>query len=376
VKQIPQWKRYMYVLLSICLSFIVLYVLVLIFTGLRVTSVTFSTVYEGFSQAYGPRHFERLLFYIRYGLYFVFFFLFLVLCYFYEKRNYLKQYFNQVLNEIKFIDSVNLSHEIQVLPNTELGELAEGINSIVQKLKDSIEEERRIEQTKKDLITSVSHDLRTPLTSIVGYISFIQQDKYKDEVELRYYIEIVHDKVLRLNNLMNDLFEYTRFQNKNIHLHKVPINLTELLNQLVVQYRFDIQKAHMECRQSISLSKLMVLADGEKLVRVFENLLVNAIKYGSDGYYIDIVAYEEKDLVVIHFINYGKMIPASDLRHIFDRFYRVEKSRSANTGGSGLGLAISKSIVELHQGTIDVESDAEKTTFTIKLQSLKQEPSL
>ncbi|GGE67900.1 sensor histidine kinase [Priestia taiwanensis] len=373
--QIPTWKKCVYVLLSIICAIVAVYILKLILVGFAVTSVTFYTVTTEISVAYGKRHFERLIMNIEYVLYFVAFCLFMVVFYFREKRQYLKKYFHQILDEVKFIDNVNLNHEIKVLPNTELGELAEEINSIVKKLKESIEEERRIEQTKKDLITSVSHDLRTPLTSIIGYISFIQQDKYRDEIELRYYIEIVHDKVLRLNHLMNDLFEYTRFQNKGISLSKAPINITEMLNQLIVQFRFEIKDANMEFRQSIYSSKLMVLADGEKLVRVFENLIVNAIKYGSDGYYLDIIASEENGLVEIEFTNYGKEIPPSDLHHIFDRFYRVEKSRSTNRGGSGLGLAIAKSIIELHEGTISVYSDVERTTFTIKLKSMKEETS-
>ncbi|EOP90471.1 sensor histidine kinase VanS1 [Bacillus cereus HuB4-4] len=319
------------------------------------------------SLAYGPKHLEKLFANLYYFFNFVFILFYISLCYVYEKRKYSKKYFERILNEIKYIGHSNFEHEIIIIPNTELGELAKEINNIVKQLKTSIEEERLLEQTKKDLITNVSHDLRTPLTSIVGYLSFIQQDKYRDEIELRYYIEIIYDKVLRLNNLINDLFEYTRFQNKGIHLERNSIDINEMLDQLMVQFRLEIKQVNMELRKPITSKKINVLADGDKLVRVFENLILNAIKYGSDGKYIDVVVLEENNLVVIDIINYGRAIPTTDLAYIFERFYRVEKSRSVQTGGSGLGLAIAKSIVELHDGTIEVYSDVEKTTFRVKL---------
>lgn len=170
---------------------------------------------------------------------------------------------------------------------------------------------------------------------------------------------------------MNDLFEYTRVQNKELSLYSVPIDIVELLGQLTVQFRIQLQEANIDCRPFFPSKKLMVLADGDKLVRVFENLIINAIAYGNDGDYIDITAYENNNMIAIDITNYGQPIPSTDLPHIFERFYRVEKSRSTNTGGSGLGLAIAKSIVELHKGTIEVYSDDKKTTFTVKLQPYK-----
>lgn len=142
-----------------------------------------------------------------------------------------------------------------------------------------------------------------------------------------------------------------------------------MIDQLIVQFRLEIQQANMECRQTISSKNLFVLADGNKLVRVFENLIINAIKYRRDGKYIDIVVREENQLDII---NYGSLIPTTDLPYIFERFYRVEKSRSIQTGGSGLGLAITKSIVKLHNRTIKVYSAAEKTPFTLKLHVWKE----
>ena len=225
-----------------------------------------------------------------------------------------------MIEEIRYIANGNFNHKVSIVNHNYLEELAIGVNEIVEQLKVSIDEERQAEQAKSELITNVSHDLRTPLTSIVGYVNLIHHDNYRDEVELRYYIQVIYDKVTRLNALMNDLFEYTRVQNKELSLYSVPIDIVELLGQLTVQFRIQFQEANIECRPSFPSQKLMVLADGEKLVRVFENLIINAIAYGSEGRYIDLTAYESNNMITIDITNYGQPIPSTDLPHIFERF--------------------------------------------------------
>ncbi|MDZ3953400.1 HAMP domain-containing sensor histidine kinase [Bacillus thuringiensis] len=373
LKSIPVWKICKYIFLAICLSYGTLYIIKIFYWGLDATSITFYTVRREISLAYGTGNLQYFFSILYYLSGFCFFLLYVFFFYLHEKKQYLKRYFYQILNEIQVISDSNFEHKIPILVNTHLGDLAKEINSIIKRLKNSIEEELRIEQTKKDLITNLSHDLRTPLTSIVGFVSYIHQDKYKDEIELRYYIEIIYEKVIRLNELMNDLFEYTCFQNKGVYLHKVPINIVEMLEQLTGQFQLELQNVNMELRLFLAERNLMIYADGDKLVRVFENLILNAIRYGSEGEYIDIYLYKKRDLIIIEFVNYGEMIPTSDLSQIFERFYRVEKSRSSYTGGSGLGLAISKSIMELHGGTIEVYSDIEKTTFIVKIHSYQKE---
>ncbi|PEF42566.1 sensor histidine kinase [Bacillus wiedmannii] len=370
LKVVPVWRIYVYLFLSIFLTFVTLHIVHLLYWGLYTTSSTFHALQDGFSDSYGPGHADDLFTNLRYVFMFFLFLGYLFLCYRYEKKQYYYQYFHRILHELKNSGGMNDTDEIMVIPHTPLGELAKGINDIIKKLKDAINEERRIEQTKKELITSVAHDLRTPLTSIIGYLTYIQQDRYRDEIELRYYIEIVYEKAIRLNHLIQDLFEYNHLQNKSLEFKKTSIDINEMLNQLVVQFQPEIQKADMKFRQSTSVKKLVVFADGDKLFRVFENLITNAMKYGKSGKYIDILAREEKHVVVIDIINYGENIPSIDIPYIFDRFYRVEKSRSVQTGGSGLGLAIAKSIVELHDGTIEVSSDVEQTIFTVKLNVL------
>jgi signal transduction histidine kinase len=234
-------------------------------------------------------------------------------------------------------------------------------------LKKSMEEERLAVQAKNELITNVSHDLRTPLTSIIGYLRLIEDDRYKDEVELRYYTNIAYEKSRRLERMVNDLFEYTKISYGENVLKRSDINLNELIGQLAADFSLLLAEADMEIRLSFQQEKVIIVADGDMLMRALENLLSNAIKYGKHGRHIDVDVQLASDSVHIRIINYGQSIPSSDLTQIFDRFYRVEKSRSEETGGSGIGLAIVKSIIELHQGSITVSSTERQTVFEVTL---------
>lgn len=276
-------------------------------------------------------------------------------------------------NMISLIENVeemangNLNNVIDLDDSGNIKKLANNINDIVTQLRNITIEERKAQQTKTDLITNVSHDLRTPLTSIIGYLSIIEDDKYKDEVQLRYYTNIAYEKAQTLNLLINDLFDLTKMQNHTMTLNTIQIDLVELLGQITAQSEYIFKNENVECRTKFSDDKLIVQADAIKLVRAFENLITNAIKYGKDGRYIDITTEKIDDMAIIKIINYGEPIPAIDLPHIFDRFYRVEKSRNRNDGGSGLGLAITKNIIELHEGNISVSSDYDCTIFEVQL---------
>lgn len=372
LKVIPKWKIIFWLLLALLLTPITEVVMYRLVTSVIDSSLTLTELSKEIVRIIGYEKYRGLkeslwAMMISYLYWFSIFLFYVYIFYRHEKKLYYEACIKKMIEEIRYIANGNFNHKVSILQHNYLKELATGVNQIVEQLKVSIEEERQTEQAKSELITNVSHDLRTPLTSIVGYVNLIHDDNYRDEVELRHYIQVIYDKVNRLNMLMNDLFEYTRVQNKELSLNYVPIDMIELLGQLTVQFRIQLQEANIECRPSFPSQKLMVLADGDKLVRVFENLIINAITYGSDGNNIDITAYEVNNMITIEITNYGQPIPSTDLPHIFERFYRVEKSRSTYTGGSGLGLAISKSIVELHNGTIEVYSDEEKTTFTVKL---------
>ncbi|UWD49258.1 ATP-binding protein [Clostridioides difficile] len=271
--------------------------------------------------------------------------------------------------------SIDIEYESNGLSDKkidEIDELANKINSIVYKLRNITVEERQAQQTKTDLITNVSHDLRTPLTSIMGYLGLIEDGKYKDEVQLMYYVNIAYEKSKSLNILINDLFELTKMQNNTVRLNKIEINLVELLSQIVSQLGFYFKKEFMVSRVNFNEEKLIINADPNKLVRAFENLITNAMKYGKEGLYVDIVTAKKGNMAIAKVINYGEPIPLLDLPNIFDRFYRVEKSRNSNEGGSGLGLAITKNIVNLHGGEITVSSNIHQTVFEVQLPIIQE----
>lgn len=287
----------------------------------------------------------------------------LFLMYFFIFSRRMVNYLDEIKNGLQEIAKGNLTYEIPAKSSDELGMVADTINQMTKQLKKSIEEERNAERTKNELITGVSHDLRTPLTSILGYLELIEKDHYKDEVELRYYTNIAYEKALRLKKLVEDLFEYTSIHEKGPTLQKQKINLNGLLKQLAEEFNPSLTKARMSYRTITNDEMVYIYADGNQLMRAYENLMANAIRYGNDGEYIDIQINKTNEEAIVKIINYGNQIPERDLPYIFERFYRAEKSRSTQSGGSGLGLAITKSIVEMNGGHITVESNKDETVF-------------
>jgi signal transduction histidine kinase len=273
----------------------------------------------------------------------------------------LNVYLEEIRNGLREIAKGNFDTDIPVQSGSQLGEVAESINQMSRQLHQSILEERNAEKTKNDLITGVSHDLRTPLTSILGFLEVIEEDRYQDEVELRYYVNIAYEKAQNLKKLIDDLFEYTRINN-GLPLDIREIDMAQFMRQLIEEFVPALEKSGMECKLAAE-EDLVIRADGAQLVRAYENLITNAIRYGESGKRIDITVRSDGNQVSISFNNYGDPIPERDLPFIFDRFYRVEASRSKQTGGTGLGLAITKSIVEVQGGEIRVRSDRKRTIF-------------
>ncbi|MCM3001159.1 ATP-binding protein [Paenibacillus cellulositrophicus] len=287
-----------------------------------------------------------------------------------EHMNSLSGQIHTYLEEISYglaeIAKGHFDYEIPVRENHELGRIADSINQMSAQLNRSIQEERNAEKTKNDLITGVSHDLRTPLTSILGFLEIIDKDRYADEVELRYYMNIAYEKSLSLKKLIDDLFEYTRINN-GMPLHLRKLDVTGLIRQLAEEFVPSLEQANMTLQIHAPEQPVIIQADGDHLVRAYENLISNAIKYGSSGKYIDVYIEKEEAFVRIRVCNYGEPIPKRDLPYIFERFYRVEQSRSKATGGTGLGLAITKSIIDVHGGDISVESSTNQTVFETRL---------
>lgn len=276
-------------------------------------------------------------------------------------------YLEGIIRTLEGISKGDFEARIPVKSSDELGELATTVNIMAYKLKVFIDKEKSWEKTKNDLITNVSHDLRTPLTSILGYMELVANTKYTDEESMRRYASITLDKCMELKALIDDLFEYSKLTNEGMTVNTMVVNLGELLEQVILGFMPVLNEAKMEYRLSFIHEKINTNADPLLLARVFDNLIHNAIKYGGDGKFLDIELNKENDDAIIRIINYGKPIADDDLPFIFERFYKADKSRVGQNNGSGLGLAIVKSIVEMHRGTVTVSNSDHRTVFEVRL---------
>lgn len=219
---------------------------------------------------------------------------------------------------------------------------------------------------KNDLITYLAHDLKTPLTSVVGYLSLLDEAPDMPTEQKAKYVHIALDKALRLESLINDFFEITRYNLHEVALDKEDIDLSYMLRQMSDEF-YPMLQAHGNSIGLIIDENLTICADPNKLARVFNNILKNAIAYSYPNTPIEIKAGAKNDLVWVTFSNSGKTIPKRKLDSIFEKFYRLDDARSSNTGGAGLGLAIAKEIVVQHGGSITAVSDNQVTTFIVEL---------
>ncbi|WP_156316754.1 sensor histidine kinase [Bacillus sp. FJAT-22090] len=371
-----KWRLVTGIILSAILSAVSLFFIKNAVVGYVNTSVVGSGMVTEFITLFGKRRVYNILyspwpFLLKQLSFFIVFMFYFFLFYQHEKRRQFLKSLNQLITDTKkYVSNQEIVFE-PVYQNKYLLQLTESINMIISKMDTLIEEERNAQRTKNELITNVSHDLRTPLTSILGYLSLVTEDKYRDEVELRHYIDIAYEKSTLLHKLIQDLFEYTRVQNHQLKVKKEPLNIKEMLGQLVEHYHIELVQRQFVCNETYSSEPLIAEGDGNLLIRVFENLLSNALKYGIKKKQIDIFATLDNKCILVEVTSYGNTIPATDLPHIFERFYQVDKSRSMYSESSGLGLAIAKSIVEIHDGEIHVASDEEKTVFSVYLKCLK-----
>ena len=272
-----------------------------------------------------------------------------------------------VIEELNYIADGHLDYRIKFKVNANLTKMVDSINALVDSTVNSMKKEREIENSKEELITNVSHDLRTPLTSVIGYLGLIENHQYKNLDDILKYTDIAYKKAQQVNSLVNDLFEYTKMQQKSLPLKDNKFDMHSMLEQLAANFELDASKKGIKINVECNPIPLIMHADTQKLSRVFNNLINNALKYGTGAHNINLFAQKLKDEIIIKISDDGKEIPSSSLDHLFDRFYRVENSRSKETGGTGLGLAISQSIIMRHGGYINVTSNKKMTTFIIHL---------
>lgn len=275
-------------------------------------------------------------------------------------------YFREISNGIHQLANGKFDIRVDIPSRDEFGDIARDINLAGDNLQHALERGDFAENSKEQLVLNLAHDLRTPLTSILGYLDFILRDDQLSPEQVKHYTGIAYTKSQRLERLIDQLFEITRLNYGKLKIERKPVDLSELLIQLNEELYPALEKNNLTSRVNVA-AHLMIRGDGELLARVFENLLSNAIQYGQDGLHVDINAHPAGDEVVIQVVNYGSSIPAEELPYVFDMFYTGDRARTHREGSTGLGLFIAKNIVEQHEGTISASSDAVRTVFEVHL---------
>lgn len=264
------------------------------------------------------------------------------------------KYIKFLSSEVKVIKDEDFGKTIEVRGQDELAELCSSINNMSLELREKIDNEKKIEQNKNELITNVSHDLRTPLTSILGYVDLLKQNCFEDKEKFVEYISIIDERSKSLNTLINELFEYTKLNSHDIKLNYSTVEICSLVEQLSGEYSLIFKKEGLELISEIPEEDIFVDIDIQMIVRALENLLINAKKYSVRNSQVLVKLLQESNDIVISVENKVENISQDDLDNLFERFYKVDKARK--TGDStGLGLSIVKRVVELHKGLVKAE---------------------
>lgn len=299
---------------------------------------------------------------------------------FFKLIDFTIEYIRKLRRSIQQVTSGNYGVQCEVEYDDELGSLAANINvlsktllakekeseKLKEKEKAALDIERNAERQKNELITNVAHDLRTPLTTIVGYLELIKDDTALSKEDVHKYSGIAYEKSIRLQEMMDDLFEFTKLDNADIKLNKSMINLSGLIMQMTDEFYPSFKDCNITPIVDLPEENIYVQGDGQLLARVFDNLISNALKYGYHNTDLKIEVSGDEKYATVKVINDGDTIASEDIPLLFNKFYRTDSSRNSKTGGTGLGLAITKNIVDLHHGDISVTSDDQITTFIVK----------
>lgn len=277
------------------------------------------------------------------------------------KKSY--SYISELENASKQLLDKNIDF-IQLRP--ELSDIADKMNHLKREAEKNEQLAKESEQRKNDLIVYLAHDLKTPLTSVIGYLELLKEAPDLPINQRAKYTNITLDKAYRLEELMNEFFEIARFNDTKIVLMKKNLNLKLMLEQIIDEFypltNEQNKRIIIKCNNNINC-----YADPDKLSRVFNNVIKNAISYSFENTNIEINAYTENNIINISIKNEGYTIPKEKLESIFEKFYRLDNARNTTTGGAGLGLAIAKEIITLHGGNITAKSQNNITTFTLRL---------
>jgi len=288
---------------------------------------------------------------------------FLLLLIFYFVLGRMTKYFKEISMGL---DQLVEESDSEIALSPEMDFLAAKLNKIKSNLEKRQRDAREAEQRKNDLVVYLAHDIKTPLTSVIGYLSLLDEAVDMPADQKSKYIGITLEKAHRLEQMIDEFFEITRFNLQNIVLCKEKINLSFMLDQMADEFHPMLEPSG---KQMVVTSQegLTLWGDADKLARVFNNILKNAIAHGYKNSIIEMRAVQQGEHVILSFVNQGNPIPPQKLNMIFEKFFRLDASRSTNSGGAGLGLAIAREIVTAHGGSIIAQSDEKFTVFQVTL---------
>jgi len=283
----------------------------------------------------------------------------------------------KVIHIFKRFEEGELEARIPVRNNDELSQLSSTFNHMADTILGNIEELKKVDNLRKELIANVSHDLRNPLSIIHGYAeTLILKERDLSVEEKDKYMHIILKNTTRLKNLVAELFELSKLEARQIQPNKEPFAISELLQDLTSKYQLSVAQKNLKLKANLQESNVMIYADLAMIERVLQNLLENAIKYTPENEQIEIQLEKVQQELEIRITNTGVGIPDADLPNIFDRYYKSGNILNENSG-TGLGLAIVKNILELHESFISVQSEVHKyTSFRFRLPVYKQKPQL
>ncbi|MEK3790517.1 HAMP domain-containing sensor histidine kinase [Paenibacillus sp. FSL R7-0204] len=276
------------------------------------------------------------------------------------------RYLNEISKGIHHLAGGDFHNQVRIASRDEFSAIAEDLNVAGAKLQEAVQRGDFAESSKDQLVVNLAHDLRTPLTSVLGYLDLILRDEQLPVETIRHYATIAFTKSQRLEKLIDELFEITRMNHGTLPVVKTYLDITELLRQLNEEMYPVFERNGLTSRLNVTPG-LMIYGDGDLLVRVLGNLLTNAARYGQEGGYVDINSRLDAGAVAVEVINYGKPIPPEEQPHIFEMYYSGDRARTHQEGGTGLGLFIARNIVEQHDGSLSVESNELRTRFEVRL---------
>lgn len=273
------------------------------------------------------------------------------------------KYIDEIINAM---DDVYKDDNELISLSGELKDVTTKMNNIKFNLREKEKLARDSEKRKNDLIVYLAHDLKTPLTSIIGYLTILKEEKDLNERFKKKYLQISYEKTLRLEDLINEFFDITRYNLQDITLEKSKVDFSLMMEQIVYEFIPLLQEKELSIQSNIE-SSITLNIDSNKIERVIDNVIRNAINYSYPNNEIRVTVVKKEEFINIDVINHGATIPKAKLNYVFDEFFRMDFSRSSKTGGAGLGLAIAKSIVVAHGGNISAKSQEEIIQINIRL---------